>query len=131
MQARQPKVRLSARRSLKQSPPHSRRVQKVNRQHPLGGQVGETCAHLGAGSLTIAVAAFALASLIPHYQAQQERLQAIRLEVDRTEGRVERLRSQLHRNFDPQQTEAVMQEQTARVDPHLWPIVFLEENPAE
>ena len=127
MQARQPNAPLPSRRPPRQTPPRrSRRTQKVSQRHPWG-KIGETCAHLGASSLAIVIAAVALASLIPHYRAQQERLQAIRLEVDRTEKRVARLRSELHRNFDPQQTEAVMQEQTARVDPQLWPIVFLKE----
>ena len=106
-----------------QRPPRKRRA--VARRHPWG-KIGETCAQLGAGSLAIIVAVVALASLIPHYRAQHERLQAVRLEVERTAKRVERLRGRLHRNFDPQQAEAVMQEQTARVDPQLWPIVFLE-----
>lgn len=121
MPARQLIAPQPARRPRRRPP-----LRKPARRRPWG-QIGETCAQLGTGALALAVATIALVNLVPHYRAQQERLQAVRGEVERTERRVERLRARLQRNFDPQQATAVMQEQTARVDPQLWPIVFLED----
>lgn len=93
------------------------------------GNLFELGCKLGVNALALLVALGTLATLVPRYRAQQARLQAIRAEVGRTERRVARLQARLERNLDPRQAETVMQEQTARVRPQLWPIVFLGPGP--
>jgi hypothetical protein len=73
--------------------------------------------------LTVAAAA-TLFKLVPYHLVQQKKLQSIQAEVANVEGRVAQLRVDFGRQFDPQQTMSVMQEQSNRVSPTQRRIVW-------
>ncbi|MEG3437104.1 hypothetical protein V0288_08240 [Pannus brasiliensis CCIBt3594] len=60
----------------------------------------------------------AIAKLIPYQQVQQAKLEEVRLAVAEKEARVNELREQFSRNFDPDQAKQVMGEQSPRRDPN-------------
>lgn len=60
----------------------------------------------------------AIAKLIPYQQVQQAKLEEVRLAVAEKEARVNALREQFSRNFDPDQAKQVMGEQSPRRDPN-------------
>lgn len=91
-----------------------------------GAIAAETTAKLVANLLLSTVAISALVQLVPHYRVQQEKLEEIRAEVAQTEARVNRLRSDFGRHFDPEQTKKIMQEHTYRIDPNQKRIIFEE-----
>lgn len=91
-----------------------------------GAIAAETTAKLVANLLLSTVAISALVQLVPHYRLQQEKLEEIRAEVTQTEARVNRLRSDFGRHFDPEQTKKIMQEHTYRIDPNQKRIIFEE-----
>jgi hypothetical protein len=51
-------------------------------------------------------------------------LREVRLEAERTEERVNNLRADFSRSFDPGQAKSVMQEQSHRVDPTQRQVVW-------
>jgi uncharacterized protein Yka (UPF0111/DUF47 family) len=67
-----------------------------------------------------------LVHLVPHAQAQADRLQEMQAEVKHVEGRVDQLRTSFQYYFDPHQTQNVMQELGHRVDPQQYPVVLLK-----
>lgn len=82
------------------------------------GMAVETSLKLGVNLLLCIAAMTALIRLFPYQQIQQAKLAEVRRAVQETETRVNKLRSQLNRNFDPEQTQQLMQEQSYRVDPN-------------
>lgn len=85
----------------------------------------QTTAKLTANLLLSALAVSALAKLLPYQLSQQEKLQEIQTEVKVTEGRVNRLRTDFNRYFDPQQAKSIMQEQSNRVAPGERPVILI------
>ncbi|MGK7874958.1 MAG: hypothetical protein AB4426_17155 [Xenococcaceae cyanobacterium] len=73
-----------------------------------------------------AAAIIALAKLLPYHLSQQAKLREVRIEVKDTETRVNQLRENFNRNFDPSQTKIVMQEQSPWVDPNQRRVVLLD-----
>ena len=63
-------------------------------------------------------AVFAIARLLPYQQMQQAKLEEVRLAVQEKEERVNQLRGQFTRSFDPSQARQVMGEQSPRRDPN-------------
>ena len=90
----------------------------------------EATVKLGVNLLLATAAVSALAKLIPYHQAQQEKLAQVRAEVEQTEQRVDRVRDNFNRYFDPQQTSSVIQEQTNRIHPNQRQIVWVDRNAA-
>jgi hypothetical protein len=84
----------------------------------------ETTAKIGVNILISAAAISALAHLIPHNWVQQEKLRTMRTQVSLMETRVNTIKTEFNRNFDPTQTSRIMQEQGYRIDPNQHPIVF-------
>lgn len=81
--------------------------------------------------MILAIAAgTALVRLLPYGFAQQTKLQEIHTEVSLVKERVDRLQTDFSRNFDPQQSKAVMQEQSSRVDPQQKQVIFVAPQPA-
>lgn len=76
-------------------------------------------------------AASALIQLLPHYQAVQEKLQEIQAEVNLTQGRVDKSRSDFNRYFDPSLAKSAMQEQSNRIDPQQRPVILQESQTPE
>lgn len=96
-----------------------------NRRHPHRSMALQTTVKLTVNVLLSAAAVSALVKLLPYYQSQQEKLQEIQTEVKLTEGRVNRLRTDFNRYFDPQQAKNIMQEQSNRVNPGQRPVILL------
>lgn len=104
------------------------RTRQKQRRHPHGAVVIETAAKLAVNLVLSTAALAALAQLLPYYLSQQAKLGQIQTEVKGTEKRVNRLRSDFSRYFDPEQAKSVMQEQSHRIDPSQRQVVWLENN---
>lgn len=98
-----------------------------NRGRPYQSMAVQTTVKLTVNVLLSAAAVSALVKLLPYYQSQQEKLQEIQTEVKLTEGRVNRLRTDFNRYFDPQQAKNIMQEQSNRVNPGQRPVILLNQ----
>jgi hypothetical protein len=116
---------------LRLAPPRQRQSAKSARASAAStklpvGLVVETTFKL-AVNITLSVAAIStLMRILPYQLSQQEKLQEIRAEVNVTQGRVSRLRDDFSHQFDPQQTKAIMQEQSNRVDPKQLQVVWTD-----
>lgn len=73
------------------------------------------------------VAITAFGKLFPHYLNQQLKLKEMKLEVQQTEDRVQQLQGRFSRTFDPKQAQAIMQEQSPRVDPYQRRVIWLKD----
>jgi hypothetical protein len=62
---------------------------------------------------------------VPYNLSQQQRLGEVRSEVAKLDQRVDELRAEFDRHFDPQQSMHVMQEQSARVNPNQRQIIWV------
>lgn len=107
------------------------RNQRRQRRHSYQSVVGETTAKLAVNFVLSAAAIAGLAQLLPYHLSQQAKLREIRTEVTRTEQRLQTLRADFHRSFDPGQAKSVMQEQSYRVDANQHPVFFQEFTPKE
>ncbi|MCC5608669.1 hypothetical protein LC612_18210 [Nostoc sp. CHAB 5834] len=85
----------------------------------------ESTAKIAVNVVITGVAASALAQLLPYHWSQQVKLREISTEVKLMEGRVNGLQTQFSRNFDPQQTKSIMQEQGYRFDPSQRRVVLM------
>jgi hypothetical protein len=56
---------------------------------------------------------------------QQAQLKELQAEVVEVETRVNHLRAEFNRNFDPQQAMSVMQEQSARMHPNQRQVIWI------
>jgi hypothetical protein len=76
-------------------------------------------------NILLSTAAIAgLIKLLPHHISQQAKLREVRIEAERTQERVNNLRADFSRSFDPGQAKSVMQEQSYRVDPAQRQVVW-------
>lgn len=87
---------------------------------------GETTLKLVAHLVLCAGAVYGLSQLLPYQLSQQGKLREVKREVKRTERRVNNLRTDFSRSFDPRQAKSVMQEQSYRVDPNQRQVVWQE-----
>ncbi|MBD2532744.1 hypothetical protein H6G97_25435 [Nostoc flagelliforme FACHB-838] len=85
----------------------------------------ESTAKIAVNVVITAVAASALGQLLPYNWLQQAKLREISTEVKLMEGHVNSLQTQFSRNFDPQQTKSIMQEQGYRFDPSQRQVVLV------
>ncbi len=77
--------------------------------------------------ILLSVAAIsAIVRLLPYQQVQEAKLEEIRLATEEKEMRVNQLRREFNRNFDPTQSKQVMQEQSPRRDPNQRQIFITE-----
>ena len=84
----------------------------------------ETTMKIGVNFAIAAAAVSALIQLLPYHWSQQDKLRAIRTEVNVTQERVNRLQIELKRNFDPRQAQTLMRQQGYRFDPKQKQVVF-------
>jgi predicted RND superfamily exporter protein len=84
----------------------------------------EITAKLMASSAIAVVAIAGLIKLIPYQLDQQAKVKEVESEVVETERRVNHLRNNFNRHFDPKQTLSVMQEQSALITPNTRRIFF-------
>ena len=80
--------------------------------------LSEILLKLGLNGILAVGAIATLTRLLPYQQIQQIKLQEVQMQVQETERRVGELRNNFNRNFDPQQTRKVMEEQSPRLDPN-------------
>ncbi len=85
----------------------------------------ETSMKIAMNVLISGVALTTLFTVIPNRMSQQQKLQELRAEVGITENRVNQLKTDFNRAFDPGQERQIAQEQTHFSDPHRTPIVWL------
>ncbi len=104
------------------------RKQRQQRRHRYRAIAIEATVKLLVNVGFSAVAIASVMQLLPDHLSQQVKLQEIQTEVKRTEKRVNRLRTDFSRYFDPQQAQSIMQEQTHKVDPTQRQIVWIEKN---
>lgn len=86
----------------------------------------ETTVKIGVNVALSVAAVSALIQLLPYHWSQQEKLRAIRTEVNLASSRVNTLKADFSHNFDPGQTNQIMQQQGYRFDPNQRRIVFTD-----
>ncbi|MEH1874082.1 hypothetical protein [Nostoc sp.] len=91
----------------------------------------ESTAKITVNLVITAVAASALSQLLPYHWSQQQKLREISTEVKQMEGHVDGLQVQFSRNFDPQETKSIMQEQGYRFDPSQRRVVLMNRDRKE
>lgn len=69
----------------------------------------------------------ALVKLVPYHFSQQTKLREIDAQVEETKGRVGKLKEELNRNFDPQQSQNLMGEYSPRLAPNQSRIFWLNQ----
>lgn len=72
------------------------------------------------------IAVASLGKLLPYNFAQQTKLKELRAEVEETEARVADLREQLTYNFDPEQTQSLMEQYGSQIAPNQSRIFWLD-----
>jgi anti-sigma-K factor RskA len=100
-----------------QSPRKSQKKPK-SRTNSQNWQVIEIWLRIIAYSALSITTVFAIARLLPYQQIQQTKLEEVRLAAQEKEERVNQLRNQFSRSFDPSQERQVMGEQSPRRDPN-------------
>jgi hypothetical protein len=100
------------------------RTHRRQRRHSYHAVVGETTAKLVVNLVVCAAAITGLIQLLPYHLSQQAKLREVRSEVKRTEARVNQIRTDFSRSFDPGQAKSVMREQSFRVDENQRQVVF-------
>jgi hypothetical protein len=91
----------------------------------------ESTAKIAVNLVITAIAGSALAQLLPYHWLQQEKLREISTEVKLMEVHVNSLQAEFSRNFDPQQTKSIMQQQGYRFDPKQRRIVLMNQDRQE
>jgi len=64
---------------------------------------------------------------LPYHLTQQAKLKELRIQVQETDARVSKLREQLNHNFDPQQTQSLMEQYSTLTTPNQSRIYWLDE----
>lgn len=100
--------------------PRRRRRPQAPKLHQQEQQwlVAEITTKLIASGVIATVALVGLIKLIPYQLNQQAKFQEVKAEVEETERRVDNLRNNFTRHFDPKQSRNIMQEQSPRLDPN-------------
>ncbi|MER3478064.1 MAG: hypothetical protein C4287_18370, partial [Leptolyngbya sp. ERB_1_2] len=114
--------------------PRRSRVPKPSRRaRPQHGRMlaVEAVAKIGVNIVISSAAIAALAQLIPYSVNQQAKLKEIQAEVQTTNARVSRLKTEFNRYFDPQQASAIVREQTNRADPNQRLVVLGDSAPTK
>jgi len=97
------------------------------RHNPYRGVTAEISLKL-IFSWAIAISAIAsLFRLLPYHLTQQAKLKELRIQVQETDARVTKLREQLNHNFDPQQTQSLMEQYSTLTTPNQSRIYWLDE----
>lgn len=108
--------------------PTSKPDRRSRKQHrPYRGVTAEISLKL---ILSWAIALGAIASffrLLPYHLTQKAKLRELRIQVQETDARVTKLREQLNHNFDPQQTQSLMEQYSTLTAPNQSRIYWLED----
>jgi hypothetical protein len=103
--------------------------QPVKRQRQ--GVVTEITVKLVLSWIVTSAAIASLCKLVPYHFSQQAKLTEIDTTVQETQKRVNLLRNEFNRNFDPQQTVVLMQKYSSRLAPNQSRIFWVEPKAAE
>lgn len=103
-----------------------RKIRKRVNANPYRVLALENTVKLLVNGLLIVGTASALVKLLPYSFSQQAKLQEITTEVNLTQNRVDNLQKDFKRNFDPQQAQKIMQEQSNRVAPGQRQVIILD-----
>jgi hypothetical protein len=95
------------------------------RQRAYQLMVLETTAKVAVNIVISAAAVSALVQLLPYHWSQQDKLRTVRTEVKVMEGRVQNLRTEFNRNFDPGEAKSIMQQKSFRFDPNQRPVILM------
>lgn len=107
--------------------PHKIRRHVRKRHNPYRGVAAEISLKLIL-SWVIAIGAIAsIFKLLPYHLTQQEKLKELQIQVQETDARVSKLREELNQNFDPQQTQRLMEEYSSLTSPNQSRIYWLPE----
>ena len=106
-----------------------RKSRSNRRKSPETGLMLETSLKLFFSVLVGLVATISLARLLPYHFAQSGKLKELRAQVAETESRVKAKRQQLHKNFDSQQINALMEEHSSRIDKNRVRVFWQDETP--
>lgn len=83
-------------------------------------------------SWIIALSAIAsLLKLLPYHLSQKAKLEELKIQVQETDARVGKLREQLNQNFDPQQTQRLMEQYSSLSAPNKSRIYLLPKQKAK
>lgn len=101
-------------------PPRQQRSQRSQqRPHPHHQWIAtEISVQLMVNGILSILAVFTLLKLFPYQVSQQEKLKEVRTQVQETEWRVNQLRQDFSRNFDPHQAKKIMQENSSLIEPN-------------
>ncbi|MBW4614555.1 MAG: hypothetical protein KME21_15025 [Desmonostoc vinosum HA7617-LM4] len=91
----------------------------------------ESTVKIAVNLVITTAAASALMQLLPYQWLQQQKLLEAQTEVKLMEGRVNSLKAEFSRNFDPRQAKTIMQQQGYRVDPNQRQIVLINQDGVE
>jgi anti-sigma-K factor RskA len=109
---------MTAQRINQTQKPRKPQQKRQSRTKSQEWQVFEIWLRIIAYSALSITAVCAIARLLPYQQMQQAKLEEVRLAAQEKEERVNQLRGQFTRSFDPSQTRQVMGEQSPRRDPN-------------
>jgi len=112
---------------VRQKTVRSRRNQPTRRTIPrYSGLALEISAKILVNATIATVALTGLNQLVSTYQTQTSRLEEVKQEVERTQARVNELKHEFTRNFDPYQRQVIMQEQTNQIKPNQRHVILVE-----
>lgn len=99
----------------------SRKKNSKKRHLPSNGQqwlIAEIWLKLSVYAILSLASIATIIKLLPYQQVQQEKLAEVSSAAQQAELRVNTLRNEFNRNFDPTQARRIMQEQSPRRDPN-------------
>ncbi len=88
------------------------------------GVVVETSLKLGVNLLLSSVAIVSLLQILPYHSLQKSKLEEVSIEVNKTQERVNELRENFRRNFAPEKSKRVIQEQNNMMSPKQIKVVI-------
>lgn len=118
-----------------ESPKRSRRAKSKSqvRQHRQQEHLllaAEATIKVGVNIVISSAAIAALVQLLPYSSTQQAKLKEIQTEVKTSNARVDKLKAEFNRYFDPRQAKAIVQEQTNLAAPNQKKLVWDHSSPA-
>jgi hypothetical protein len=102
------------------------RRQALRGQQTQTPQILEASTVLAVNLLLSIAALVSLFHLVPYQFAQVQKLQEMRAEVDRTESRVNRIKTQLTQNLDPKQTSRIVEEQSSLIEAQQMKVIWVK-----
>lgn len=117
------------------TPPEQRRPRLRPKRSPRSAShraiALESLCKLSVNSLFALVAIIALIQWVPIYAARQGELRQLQAEVRLIETRVQKLRADMAKEFDPARTQATIEAETGRVPARQRPIRWQSDRPAQ